>query len=42
MTERNKFRLELKCVPLEDLFRTNTGVNSTQVRSVKETEITDL
>ena len=27
------YRLELKCVPLEDLFRTNTGEKSTQVRS---------
>ena len=38
----NTYRLELKCVPLEDLFRTNTGVKSTQVRSVKEPDITDL
>ena len=36
------YRLELKCVPLEDLFRTNPGVKSTQVRSVKEPDITDL
>ena len=36
------YRLELKCVPLEDLFRTNTGVKSIQVRSVKEPDITDL
>ena len=35
-------RLELKCVPLEDLFRTKPGVKSTQVRSVKEPDITDL
>ena len=34
--------LELKCDPLEDLFRTNPGVKSTQVRSVKEQDITDL
>ena len=37
-----RYRLELKCVPLEDLFRTKPGVKSTQVRSVKEPDITDL
>ena len=28
--------------PLKDLFRTNHGVKSTQVRSVREPDITDL
>ena len=32
-------RLQLNCVPLEDLFRTIPGVKSTQVGLVKETEI---
>ena len=36
------YRLELKCVPLEVFFRINPGVKSTQVRSVKEPDITDL
>ena len=37
--------LQLKCVPLEDVFRTKPGVKSTQVRSVrlwKEPDTTDL
>ena len=38
----SEIRLELKCVPLEDLFRTKPGVKSTQVRSVKEPDITGL
>ena len=38
----NTYRLQLKRVPLEDLFRTKPGVKSTQVRSVKEPDITDL
>ena len=29
------YRLDLKCVPREDLFRTKPGVKSTQVRSVR-------
>ena len=37
-----QYRLQLKCVPLEDLFRTKPGVKSTQVRPVKEPNITDL
>ena len=36
------YRLELKCVPLEDFFRTKPGVKSTQARSVKEPDITGL
>ena len=36
------YSLQLKCVPLEDLFRTKPGVKSIQVRSVKEPDITDL
>ena len=36
------YRLQLKCVPLEGLFRTKPGVKSTQVRSVKVPDITGL
>ena len=39
------YRLQLKCVPLEDSFRTKPGVKSIQVRSVrlrKEPDDTDL
>ena len=39
------YRLQLKCVPLDDLSRTIPGVKSTQVRSVrlrKESDNTDL
>ena len=36
------YKLEIKCVPLEDLFRNNPGAKSTEVRSVKEPDITDL
>ena len=32
----------IKCVPLEDLFRTKLRVKSTQVRSVKESDNTNL
>ena len=32
----------IKCVPLEDLFRTKPGVKSTKVRSVKESDNTNL
>ena len=39
----SRYILQLKCVSLEDLlFRTRPGVKSTQVRSVKEPDITDL
>ena len=38
----DNYKLQLKCVPLEDLFITKPGVKSTQVRSVKEPDITDL
>ena len=38
----NTYRPQLKCVPLEDVFRTKPGLKSTQVRSVKEPDITVL
>ena len=38
----NVIQTRAQVCPLEDLFRTKPGVTSTQVRSVKEPDITDL